>query len=186
MNSDNLINAEDFVDYWFSEPVAKYWFKSTAEFDQELRKQYEPVYHDAVKGKYDHWLESATGCLALVILFDQIPLNIFRGTKECFTTEARSREVADHAIRQAYDQLLEDKQKAFLYMPFMHSENLDDQDRSVELFEKANLTNNIRFAHHHRDIVKRFGRFPHRNEILGRKNTEAEIAYLKSKEAFLG
>jgi uncharacterized protein (DUF924 family) len=79
-----------------------------------------------------------------------------------------------------------DKQKAFLYMPFMHSENLADQQRSIELFEKADLQDNLRFAHHHHDIVKRYGRFPHRNRILGRQSSQQELDYLASKEAFLG
>lgn len=186
MNSKKNIKAEDLVDFWFSERVAKYWFNSTAEFDNELRQLYESVYLDAKAGQHDNWLDTAMGCLALVILFDQLPLNIYRGDKKSFATEEKSREVAKHAIKQSYDQCLDEKQKAFLYMPFMHSENIEDQERSVKLFENAKLTGNIRFARHHREIVKRFGRFPHRNKILGRDSTDDELVYLQSKEAFLG
>jgi len=181
------IESDDIVAFWFSESVAQMWFNSTPEFDEKLRREYESLYLDAARGDYDSWLETASGCLALVIIFDQLPLNMYRGDKKSFAMEARSREVARHAIARNFDdEVYSDKKKAFLYMPFMHSEDIKDQDRSVELYEKANLTNNIRFARHHRDIVKRFDRFPHRNKILGRKNTDAESAYLQSKEAFLG
>ena len=181
------IDSNDIVDFWFSEPVEKMWFNSTPEFDEKLRRAYESLYLDATRGNYDSWMETASGCLALVIIFDQLPLNMYRGDKAGFAMEARSREVARHAIALNFDdEVYSDKQKAFLYMPFMHSEDMKDQELSVELYEKANLTNNIRFARHHRDIVKRFGRFPHRNNILGRHSTDAELAYLQSKEAFLG
>lgn len=183
---NRLIDSDDILAFWFSEPVAKLWFNSTPEFDDDIKYRFESVYLDAKQGKYDNWMDTAQGCLALVLLFDQFPLNMYRGKKDCFATEARSREVARYALAKHFERQLSDKQKTFLYMPFMHSEEIEDQNRSVELFEKANLTNNLRFAHHHRDIVKHFGRFPHRNQILGRQSTEAELAYLKSKDAFHG
>ena len=183
---NNIVDYDDILTFWFSQRVAKLWFNSTPEFDEEIRQRFESVYLDAKQGRYDNWQESAKGCLALAILFDQFPLNMYRGEEQSFSMEARARQVAGHAIDQRFDQQLEDQQKVFLYMPFMHSEDLADQDRSVELFTKAKLENNLRFARHHRDIVKRFGRFPHRNSILGRESTTDEAAYLQSKEAFLG
>ena len=180
------IDSNDILTFWFSAPVTKMWFNATPEFDNKLRRGYESIYLEAKQGRYDHWMETASGCLALVILFDQLPLNMYRGEEESFAMEARSREVAEHAITRSFDVQLSDKQKAFLYLPFMHSEALQDQERSVELYEKAKLSDNLRFARHHRDIIKRFGRFPHRNKILGRQSTDAELAYLQSKEAFLG
>lgn len=182
----HIVNADELIEFWFSEPVAKRWFNSTPEFDQELRDRFMPTYDAACQGRLDDWQQSAQGALALVIVFDQLPLNMFRGEAKSFATESNSRVVAQQAIEKAFDQSLTDKQKAFLYMPFMHSENLKDQDWSVELYEKAQLADNLRFARHHREIVKRFGRFPHRNRILGRENTEEEVAYLASKQAFLG
>jgi len=184
--TEQSANYDQVIDYWFDDEVAEYWFNSTEEFDEKLRIKFEAIYLDAKEGKYDNWQDTALGCLALVILYDQIPLNIYRGKKQSFATEALARKVAEFALSKSYDEQMTGKQKAFLYMPFMHSENLDDQNRSLALYEKANLTNNVRFAKHHRDIVKRFGRFPHRNKILGRKSTEAEQIYLQSKEAFLG
>ena len=184
--NDSQIDSEEIVTFWFSEPVMKKWFNSTPEFDDEIRQRFEPVYKQAKQGLLDSWKNTATGCLALVILFDQFPLNMYRGKKQSFATEARSREVAEHAIAESFDEQLSDNQKAFIYMPYMHSESMADQERSVALYEKAKLNNNIRFARHHRDIVQRFGRFPHRNKILGRQSTDEELIYLQSKEAFHG
>lgn len=176
----------DLLNFWFSEEVSKYWFNSTPEFDQQLRESYAELWQQAADGELDSWGESAEGCLTLVILLDQFPLNMFRGTAMSFSTEQLSRDVAKLAISKGFDGQLSAKQKAFLYMPFMHSENLDDQAEALRLFDQPGLEDNFRFARHHYGIVEEFGRFPHRNEILGRQSSEAEIAYLNSKEAFKG
>ncbi|MCA1790705.1 MAG: DUF924 domain-containing protein [Thioalkalivibrio sp.] len=126
------------------------------------------------------------GALALVILLDQFPLNMFRGTAEAFASEGRAREVADHAIRQGWDRRMNDIRKGFLYMPFMHSESLTDQDRAVQVYRDAGIADSLRWAEHHRRIIVRFGRFPHRNEPLGREPTAEERAWLASREAFRG
>ena len=181
-----LDKAEEIVRFWFSEKVKPLWFNSTVEFDNELRIRFLDVVNAALNDELVDWLQSPSGCLALVIVLDQFPLNIFRGKTESFCGESKSRQVAHHAIEQGFDHNLSNEQKAFLYMPFMHSENLDDQDLSVKLFEKAGLKENLRFAIHHRDIVRRFGRFPHRNKILDRVSSEEELAYLASDEAFHG
>lgn len=174
------------INFWFSEDVKANWFNATPEFDQSLKDQFQPAWESAKSGQLKHWQDSAEGALALVIILDQLPLNMFRAQPESFSTEAMSREVAAHSIEQGFDQQLPDQQKAFLYLTYMHSEDLADQDRSIELFEQAGLTDNVKWAKHHRDIVKRFGRFPHRNAILGRKSSQAEIDYLNSKEGFKG
>lgn len=180
------ITANQIVDFWFSEPVSRLWFNSTAAFDEQLRRDYFAVYTAAMHDRFSDWQDTALGVLALAIIFDQFPLNMFRGKPEAFASEARAVAVARHAIDSKLDQQLEDRQKVFLYMPFMHSESLTDQDLSVALFEAAGLKENLRFAKHHRDIVRRFGRFPHRNAILGRESRPEEIAYLASDEAFTG
>jgi uncharacterized protein (DUF924 family) len=184
--NSKLATAPELLDFWFSPRVEKLWFNSTPEFDEELRGRFAETYEAACRAELDHWQTIAHGALALVILFDQIPLNIFRKQAQSFASEARARAVAAHAIAQGFDTELSDPQKAFLYMPYMHSETLADQDRSVELFRLAGLSNNLRFAEHHHEIVRRFGRFPHRNAILGRDSTPEELAWLASKEAFLG
>jgi len=179
-------SPQSIVEFWFSDEVRPMWFNSTPEFDTELRERFETVWQHAAAGKLDGWAETPEGALALVIVLDQFPLNMYRGDALCFSTEAKSRDIATLAIERSYDAQLTDDQKAFLYMPFMHSESMVDQDKAVALYEAAGLAGNLKFAQHHRDIVHRFGRFPHRNKILGRQSTEAEQAYLQSDEAFHG
>ncbi len=176
----------EIIDFWFSDEVSKLWFNSTPEFDALLRERYLELWQQASRGELDHWRQSAEGCLALAIILDQFPLNMFRGDARSFSTEAQSREVARAAIDQGFDQQLEPRQKAFLYMPFMHSEDLADQHYALELFDQQGLEGNLRFARHHLGIIEKFGRFPHRNEVLGRQSSPAEIEYLNSKEAFTG
>ena len=178
--------AQEILDFWFSDEVRKLWFNSTPEFDASLRERFLPLWQQASRGELDHWQENAAGCLALVILLDQFPLNMFRTEAQSFATEAQSRDVAQLAVDQGFDQALEAKQCAFLYMPFMHSETLADQQRALELFDQPGLEDNLRFARHHHDIIEKFGRFPHRNEVLGRDSSAAEIEYLNSKQAFTG
>lgn len=182
----DIAAAHELLEFWFSEQAEKRWFNSTSEFDNELRDRYAALYEAACRGELEHWRDAADAALALVILFDQIPLNIFRGQARGFASEAMAREVAAGAIDRGWDKALSDKQKVFMYLPFMHSENLADQDRSVTLYTAAGLENNLRFARHHREIVRRFGRFPHRNAILGRPSTAEELEWLASKEAFKG
>ena len=174
------------VDFWFSEETSKYWFNSTKAFDKQLLEQFEDSWQQAKQGELDHWGESAIGSLALVILLDQIPLNIFRGYPDSFSTEAKSIEVARAAVDREFDREMTLKQKSFLYMPFMHSEKLEDQTLALQLFDQPGLEDNFRFSKHHHNIVEQFGRFPHRNAILGRKSSPSEVEYLNSKEAFKG
>lgn len=174
------------VEFWFSAQVRPLWFNSTPAFDAELRESFLETYRAALDGELAHWADSPEGALALVICLDQLPLNMFRNQAESFAGEAASRQIAAAAIERGFDQALDKIQKVFLYMPFMHSENLADQDRAIELFELAGLADNLHWAKHHREIVSRFGRFPHRNAILGRHSSQEELAYLASDEAFTG
>ena len=174
------------IDFWFSDEVSKCWFNSTAKFDQQLFERYNDTWQLAQQDKYDHWCETALGSLALVILLDQFPLNMFRGQAKCFFTEAKSREVSRAAIDRGFDRDLSARQRSFLYMPFMHSEDLDDQAFALKLFDQPGLGDQLRYARHHYSIVEQFGRFPHRNKILGRKSTNDEVEYLNSKRGFKG
>ena len=180
----SMPDPADIIEFWFSGAVSPLWFDSTPDFDRELRETYLETWQRAKNGELEHWLDSAAGCLALVIVLDQFPLNMFRDSSERYSTEAQSRDVARHALEQGFDRGLETARKAFLYMPFMHSEELSDQQLALELFDQPGLEGTLRFARHHHDIIARFGRFPHRNEALGRESTAAEIEYLNSKEAF--
>ena len=181
-----ITTSDEVLDFWFSERVKPMWFNSTPEFDDELRDKFLETYQAGIRGELSGWEKTPQGALALVICLDQFPLNMFRGKVESFEGERPSLEVAQRAIENGFDQQLEGAHKAFLYLPFMHSEDMDHQDRSVELFSKAGLKDNLHWAKHHRGIVQRFGRFPHRNAILGRENTPEEISYLQSDEAFHG
>ena len=172
--------------YWFSDEVSQYWFNAPPDFDHYLRETYVDLWEQGKNGDLNDWGEQADGSLALVILLDQLPLNMFRGTAKSFSTEAQSRVVASMALERQFDLDMPAQRKAFLYMPFMHSENLDDQARSLQLFNQPGLEHNFRFARHHHAIIEQFGRFPHRNEILGRESSAAEIEYLNSEHAFTG
>ena len=179
--------AHQVYDFWFDPANKSCWFRSTPEFDQKIREQFELTWRAARDGRLDDWLTMPTGALALVILLDQFPLNMFRNQALSFSTEAQSREVAIKAIERGLDQQLNaPSEKAFMYLPFMHSEVLADQDRCLELFAAAGLEDNLRWAKHHREIIQRFGRFPHRNALLERESTPEELAWLASEQAFHG
>ena len=173
-----------FLDYWYSEPVARRWFASTPALDEEMRARFEALWRRAASGELDGWAETPEGTLALVIVLDQLPLNMFRGSPAAFSSERSAVALARRAVARGFDKGLAQDRLLFLYMPFMHSENPADQDLSVALFRDAGMDSH--WAKHHRDIVRRFGRFPHRNAILGRRSTAEELAYLASDAAFTG
>lgn len=180
------IKASDITDFWYSNRIEKQWFSSTPELDKEIFDKYGDLWQLALTGGLDDWLTKAEGCLALVIILDQFPLNMFRGTAQSFQSEAKSIEVTKTALSHQFEKKLDKDKLAFLFMPLMHSENLLDQELSVSLFKEHELQGNVRFAEHHREIIRKYGRFPHRNRILGRKSTDDEISYLESDEAFKG
>lgn len=174
----------ELLDFWFSPAMRPRWFASTPALDAEIRVRHESLWRRAVAGELDGWAEEPRGALALVIVLDQLPLNMYRGRPEAFASEARAVAVAKQAIAQGHDRELDDDGRLFLYLPLMHSEQLEDQEYSVELFRAAGM--DTRYPEHHRDIVRRYGRFPHRNAILGRESTLAERDYLASAQAFRG
>lgn len=181
-----MTEPEELIDFWYADDARKRWFKSTAEFDQHLATKYSQMWQHALDGLYDDWTNNAKGCLALCILLDQIPRNIFRGSAKAYASDARAREICKHAIDTGVNAALSEDESRFLYMPLMHSEVLADQDLSIQMFAEAGLAQQSKFAHHHRDIIEKFGRFPHRNEKLGRVSSAAELRYLQSKSAFKG
>lgn len=177
---------KDIINFWYADKQAKRWFKSSPEFDKEIKQRYESLWQDAANNQLQAWQSSAEGCLALCIILDQFPLNMFRGQAKAFSTEHQSIQIAKTAIERSFDDELDLQKVSFLYMPLMHSESIEDQDLCVVCFEKKGLEDNLRFAKHHRGIIQEFGRFPHRNKILGRDSTNDEITYLNSKHAFKG
>ena len=180
------ITPQDILEFWYASDISLQWFNATQSLDTRILHDYESLWRAARTGQLDAWQSTAEGCLALAIVLDQLPLNMFRGKAASFASEAQAIAVSKQAIKCGLDTQLPAERLAFLYMPLMHSENIDDQNLSVSLFEAAGLTNNAKFARHHRNIVERFGRFPHRNAVLGRHSTQQELEWLASDEAFTG
>jgi len=176
----------DIIDFWFSDNMQKSWFSSTPELDNSIRINYKALWEAAASGELDHWSNNATGSLALIIILDQFPLNMFRNQAISFSTEQKAVSITCIAIEKKQDLDLDKDKLAFLFMPLMHSEDIKKQNLSVKLFKRHQLKNNIKFAEHHQAIIKQFGRFPHRNRILNRENTQDEESYLNSEHAFLG
>ena len=177
---------EGVLAFWFSEWVRPQWFKATRALDEEIRTRFLQLWRAAADGELRSWATSPRGLLALVLVLDQFPLNMFRDRAESFSTEADAREFSHRAVELGWDGELSAEEKAFLYLPFMHSESLPDQERSVMLYQRAGLEEGLKWARHHRELVRRFGRFPHRNKALGRDTTPEEEVYLQSEDAFHG
>ncbi|MFZ1327346.1 MAG: DUF924 family protein [Candidatus Contendobacter sp.] len=181
-----IFDSADVLAFWFAPTTRPLWFASTSEFDVALKDAFLATYRAAAAGQLQHWETTTDGALALVIALDQFPLNMFRGQPDSFATEDAARAAADCAITHGFDHMLPPDQRQFLYLPFMHSETLSDQERSVQFYQQPGLEDNLRFARHHHALIERFGRFPHRNAILGRISTPEELAYLASPGAFQG
>ena len=162
------------------------WFTKDEAFDRQCRERFLLTHEAAARGDLDEWELSPDGALALCILLDQFPRNMFRGTRRVYQTDATALDVADRAIERGFDSQVEPALRGFFYLPFEHSENLADQERSVALHEAAGDEDGLTWARHHHDIIARFGRFPHRNAILGRESTPEELAYLAQEDAFKG
>ena len=154
------------------------WFNPNPDFDKEVRERFSGLHEAASASRLSAWEETAEGALALVIVLDQFSRNMFRGTARAFSADPLAREVSRRAIARAFDGEVEPAMRSFFYMPFMHSENLADQEYCLELFRASGDEEGIKYAEIHRDAILRFGRFPHRNEMLGRNSSADEIAYL--------
>jgi len=154
------------------------WYRRDDAFDAEVRRRFLGLWQQAAAGELSAWETSDDGALALVIVLDQFPRNIFRDDAQTYASDAQALEVAHRAIERGVDARIDPALREFLYLPFMHSEHLADQMRCIELSRKAGLAESADWAEHHADIIRRFGRFPHRNRILGRATTPEEQAFL--------
>jgi uncharacterized protein (DUF924 family) len=154
------------------------WYRRDDAFDAEVRRRFFGLWQQAAAGELSSWETSDDGALALVIVLDQFPRNMFRGDIRTYASDARAREVANRAIARGVDARIDPALREFLYLPFMHSEHLADQLRCIELSRAAGHTESLKWAEHHTDIIRRFGRFPHRNRLLGRATTPEEQAFL--------
>lgn len=173
------ISPAGILAFW-REAGGERWYKRSDAFDAEVRRRFLVLWQKAAAGELASWEDSDEGALALVIVLDQFPRNMFRGTPEAFASDALAREVARRAIDRGVDRRIDPILLEFLYLPFMHSEHLADQLHCVALFENTDNAENLKYARDHADIIQRFGRFPHRNRLLGRDSTAEEQAFLDS------
>ncbi len=174
-----MAKIEDVLGFWFAPGMGARWFKKDDAFDAEVKAKLGPAYAMAAAGTLGPWKQSARGCLALVILLDQVPRNLFRGDAQAFATDADARAVTRHALAEGFDQTLGQSERLFLYLPLEHSEELTDQEdccRLVAALDEEPAWHD--YALRHREVIARFGRFPHRNAILGRASSREEEDFL--------
>ena len=175
--------ATELVDFWRDAGMAK-WFRGGDAFDAECRARWLDAHFAAARREFDDWMEDAEGALALVLLLDQIPRNVFRDSGHAFATDPLALHYANRAIDAGHDAKIDAGMRFFFYLPFEHSEAIADQDRAVELFTSLGNANLLGYANAHRDVIARFGRFPHRNAALGRSNSPGEQAWLDAGGGF--
>ena len=168
--------ARDVLQFWLEAGPGR-WFRRDDAFDQRFRERFLAAHEEAAAGRLASWGATPEGALALVLLLDQFPRNAFRGTPRVYATDALAREAAAAAIAAGHDLRVDGELRSFFYLPFMHSEDLQDLERCIALNQEAG-GESLRYARHHRDIVARFGRFPHRNEVLGRRSSPEEERFL--------
>jgi uncharacterized protein (DUF924 family) len=170
-------SAADVLAFWLAAGPDR-WFDDDAAFDTAIRERFAPTYDDAAAGRLGAWEASPEGALALVIVLDQFPRNMFRGGARCYAADALARAAARRAIAQAFDRQVALPERQFFYLPFEHSEELADQEQAVALMRETGDADLVKWAQLHADIIRRFGRFPHRNAALGRTTTAEEQAFL--------
>ncbi len=171
-------NSAAVLAFWFRPEHEALWFEKNETFDLACVAALLPAHEAAVAGRLDDWEMTAEGALALCLVLDQLPRNAFRGQARAFASDAQALAVAGRALRRGFDLALDLKQRRFFYLPFEHSEDLSEQFLSEALFATLDSAESTLYARRHREIVQRFGRFPHRNAALGRASTAEEIAFL--------
>lgn len=171
--------VEEIVRFWFEELSPDDWYGAPPDVDEKVTARFGATYEALKDGVPPGWLDEPRGVLAAILVLDQFPRSIFRGSPQAFATDAQALALSKRAIEQGMDMKLPEAQRAFLYMPFQHSEALADQERSIELFTALGNPDNLDFAKRHEAIIVRFGRFPHRNAVLGRPSTREEEDFLK-------
>ena len=178
-----MADAREIISFWIDDVGPKGWYSGGAELDADIRSRFEPAWNEAMAGDCGLCITTPDAALAYCILTDQFPRNMFRGHGKSFASDGRARAVAKKAISHNWDMRIPEPQRQFIYMPLEHSENLMDQDRAVRLFLTRMPENGAGLLPHaqaHRSIIRKFGRFPARNEALGRSSTDAELAWLEA------
>ena len=192
-----LADWHEIYNFWFGEPgspehgaIREFWFRGGPELDHEIRERFEQDYEHAARHAFADWKDSARSCVALIILVDQFPRNMYRGEGRAFAADAVALDAAHHLVFGPLHAGLLPVERLFAYLPFEHSERIEDQDVSVRLFrsmeDHEKKAEWVDYAEQHRDLIKKFGRFPHRNELLGRASTAEELAWLESSDQRFG
>jgi len=183
-----MTNVPQWIDevlrFWFDEIKPAAWFSRDDQLDAQIRKRFGALHATLTEKVPASVTATATGALATVIVLDQFSRNLFRSSARAFACDSTALAIAQEAIRAGFDRALDPKQRQFLYMPFQHAEDREVQRQSVALFENLGLATSLDFARQHYDVIERFGRFPHRNRILGRESTPAELEFLKTHAGF--
>lgn len=176
--------VEEVLSFWFDETGPEGWFGGGGELDETIRRRFGDLYEDLSTNAPKEIGDDPRAALAAIILFDQFPRNMFRGSAKAFATDDLAARIAREAVSKKLDEALEPQQRTFFYMPFEHSEVYADQERAVMLFKSLGDEEALRYAEEHRDIIQNFGRFPHRNRALGRESTARESAFLEEHRGF--
>jgi len=174
------LDAEGVLRFWLDTVGPGHWYEPDPDLDTRIRDNFETLWRQAGDGALDHWMLTPRGALALMILLDQFPRNMFRGTAAAYRTDSRALRIAKQAIRRGHDKAIPEPERQFFYLPLMHSEGLADQERCVRLIKlgmPATGRKQLDHARRHREVIRKFGRFPSRNGPLGRHDTEAERRY---------
>lgn len=180
---------QEILDFWFKELQPSEWFKGGEHVDRAIKNRFEEILDPMLEGKYDHWIENPHGRLAAILVMDQFPRNLFRNDSRMFHYDARALHLSLEGVAMGMDAPLNPYERVFFYLPLEHSEVMEDQDLSIERFshlvtrvepeEADKFRDYLRYAWRHYEIIRRFGRYPHRNDILGRQSTDKEISFLK-------
>ncbi|QEA39418.1 DUF924 domain-containing protein [Pistricoccus aurantiacus] len=168
------------LSFWFEELAPRQWFAKSTKLDRRIDERFGALWQRAAQGELWGWRGSPGGRLAEIIVLDQFSRNIHRDTPQAFQQDVAALILAQEAVAQGADRQLDAPQKAFLYMPYMHSESLAVHDEALRLFDQPGLEDQLHYEHRHREILEKFGRYPHRNAILGRESTKEELAFLKT------
>jgi uncharacterized protein (DUF924 family) len=170
--------VDDVVKFWFEELEPSDWYSADKDLDQRIRERFSALYARQREALSADRVDDPSTALAAVILFDQFPRNMFRGMAEAFASDDLAIDISRRALEKELDRAMNETEKSFLYMPLMHSEILADQERCVDLFRGLDNEEGLKYAIEHRDIIAEYGRFPHRNRVLGRESTRAEMEFL--------
>ncbi|MEZ5831227.1 MAG: DUF924 family protein [Dongiaceae bacterium] len=180
-----MATPRDILQFWFSDRARAVWFEKDSAFDADIRTRFGPMVHEAQMGAFEDWRASPDGALALLLLIDQFARNLYRGLAKAYLGDAHAREIASEAIARGFDRRYPFPDRVFFYLPFEHCETLANQDRYIALLQGCVrefgdvAAEYLDYGHRHRNIITRFGRFPHRNAALGRETTEEEAEFLK-------